>query len=44
MAIRVKTGQKLDRTGLIKALIDARYDRIDTEITPGNFQSEGRHD
>ena len=44
MAIRVKTGQKLDRTGLIKALIDARYDRNDTEISPGNFQSKGRHD
>ena len=41
MAIRVKTGQKLDRTGLIKALIDARYDRNDTEISPGNFRVRG---
>ena len=40
MAIRVKTGQKLDRTGLIKALIDARYDS-DTEISPGNFRVRG---
>ena len=41
MAIRVKTGQKLDRTGLIKALIDARYERNDTEISPGNFRVRG---
>ena len=41
MAIRVKTGQKLDRTELIKALIDARYDRNDTEISPGNFRVKG---
>ncbi|MDI1495576.1 MAG: excinuclease ABC subunit B [Cenarchaeum symbiont of Oopsacas minuta] len=41
MSIRIKIGQRLDRTDLVKALLDARYERNDTEVSPGNFRVRG---
>ncbi len=41
MAIRLKVGQNIDRMQLVKALIDARYERNDTEVAPGKFRVRG---
>lgn len=43
LALRVKSGAVHNncRTGLIQALVDARYERNDTEIAPGNFRVRG---
>jgi len=41
LAITVSTNDKIKRTELIKKLVDARYERNDTEVAPGNFRVKG---
>src|SRR3989337_68033 len=41
MSITVSQGDKIERANLIKKFIDARYERNDTEIAPGNFRVKG---
>lgn len=41
MAITVRPGDKISRSDLIKRLVDARYERNDTELAPGNFRVKG---
>ena len=40
-AIPVRTGDEIKRTELIRKLIDARYERNDVEVAPGNFRVKG---
>ena len=40
-SIPVRSGDEIKRTELIRKLIDARYERNDTEIAPGNFRVKG---
>lgn len=40
-ALRVRVGDEIGRTNLIQKLVDARYERNDTEIAPGNFRVKG---
>jgi excinuclease ABC subunit B len=41
MSIIIKQGQQIKRHDLIKKLIDARYERNDIELVPGNFRVKG---
>ncbi|HET9008592.1 MAG TPA: excinuclease ABC subunit UvrB [Nitrosarchaeum sp.] len=41
LAITITTGDTIKRNELIKKFIDARYERNDTEIAPGNFRVKG---
>ncbi len=41
LAITVSTNEKIKRTELIRKLVDARYQRNDTEVAPGNFRVKG---
>ena len=40
-AIPVRTGEEIKRTELIRKLIDARYERNDIDVAPGNFRVKG---
>ena len=41
LALRVRRGDQLGRGALIQRLVDARYERNDTEVAPGNFRVRG---
>ncbi|RDJ32641.1 MAG: excinuclease ABC subunit UvrB [Crenarchaeota archaeon] len=41
MAITLSQKQEINRSEIIKKLINARYERNDTEIAPGNFRVKG---
>jgi len=41
LAITINTGDVIKRNVLIKKFIDARYERNDTEVAPGNFRVKG---
>ncbi len=41
LAITVSIGDQIKRTDIIRRLIDARYERNDTEVAPGNFRVKG---
>ncbi|MCV0398642.1 MAG: excinuclease ABC subunit UvrB [Nitrosarchaeum sp.] len=41
LAISLSVGDEIKRTGLIKKFVDARYERNDTEVAPGNFRVKG---
>jgi len=41
LAITVNSGDEIKRTELIRKFIDARYERNDIEIAPGNFRVKG---
>ena len=41
LAITINTGDEIKRTELIRRFIDARYERNDTEVAPGNFRVKG---
>jgi len=41
MAIILKKNSELSRTEIIKKLINARYERNDVELVPGNFRVKG---
>jgi excinuclease ABC subunit B len=40
-SISVSIGDEIQRTDLIRKLVDARYDRNDLEVAPGNFRVKG---
>ncbi len=40
-AIPVGVGEEIKRDEIIRKLIDARYERNDTEVAPGNFRVKG---
>ncbi len=41
LAITVNTGDEIERNEIIRQFIDARYERNDTEVAPGNFRVKG---
>lgn len=41
LALRLHTDQNIDRQEIIKRLLDARYERNDIEVAPGNFRVKG---
>jgi len=41
LAISINSGATIKRTEIIKKLIDARYERNDIEVAPGNFRVKG---
>ena len=41
LAITINVGDEQDRTEIIKKLIDARYERNNLEVAPGNFRVKG---
>ncbi|HXV50677.1 MAG TPA: excinuclease ABC subunit UvrB [Nitrosopumilaceae archaeon] len=41
MSITVLKGDKIERTNLIKKLVNARYERNEMELAPGNFRVKG---
>ena len=41
LAITINTGDGIKRTKIIQKLIDARYERNDVEVAPGNFRVKG---
>ena len=41
MAITLNKNEKISRTKIIKKLINARYERNDVELIPGNFRVKG---
>ena len=41
LALRLHTDQEIDRQSIIKRLLDARYERNDIEVAPGNFRVKG---
>jgi excinuclease ABC subunit B len=41
LAITINSGVEIKRTEIIKKLIDARYERNDLEVAPGNFRVKG---
>jgi excinuclease ABC subunit B len=41
MSITLSTGQEISRTSVIKNLVNARYERNDVELVPGNFRVKG---
>ncbi|MCV0431504.1 excinuclease ABC subunit UvrB [Nitrosopumilus sp.] len=41
LAITINTGDEIKRNEIIRRLIDARYERNDTEVAPGNFRVKG---
>ena len=41
LAITVNAGDEINRSEIIRKLVDARYERNDTEVAPGNFRVKG---
>ena len=41
LAIMINTGDVIKRNDVVRKLIDARYERNDTEVAPGNFRVKG---
>ena len=41
LAISIKSGDEINRAEIIRKLVDARYERNDTEVAPGNFRVKG---
>ena len=41
LSISIRVGDAIKRTSLIKKFVDARYERNDTEVAPGNFRVKG---
>lgn len=41
MSITITAGENIERSEIIKKLINARYERNDVEIVPGNFRVKG---
>jgi len=41
LAIMINSGDIIKRNEIIRKLIDARYERNDTEVAPGNFRVKG---
>jgi len=41
LAITINAGDIIKRNDLIKKFVDARYERNDTEVAPGNFRVKG---
>ena len=41
LAITVNVGDKIKRNEIIHQFVDARYERNDTEVSPGNFRVKG---
>ncbi len=41
LSITVNVGDEIKRTEIIRKFIDARYERNDTEVAPGNFRVKG---
>ena len=41
LAITIKTGDEIKRNEVIRKFIDARYERNDTKVAPGNFRVKG---
>ncbi|MEE9565608.1 MAG: excinuclease ABC subunit UvrB [Nitrosopumilaceae archaeon] len=41
MSVTIKTGQEISRSSIIKKLVNARYERNDLVIEPGNFRVKG---
>jgi len=41
LAIMINTGDVIKRNEIIRKFIDARYERNDTEVAPGNFRVKG---
>ncbi len=41
LAITINSGAEIKRNEIIKKLIDARYERNDVEVAPGNFRVKG---
>jgi len=41
LAITINTGDEIKRNEIIRKFIDARYERNDTEVAPGNFRVKG---
>lgn len=41
MSVTISAGQQINRSSIIKKFVNARYDRNDTELVPGNFRVKG---
>lgn len=41
LSLNIRTGDRADRSEIIRRLLDARYERNDTEVAPGNFRVKG---
>ena len=41
LAITIRSGDRINRNALIKKFLDARYERNDVEMAPGNFRVKG---
>ena len=41
LAVTINSGDEIKRNEIIKKLIDARYERNDVEVAPGNFRVKG---
>ncbi|MFB5624264.1 MAG: excinuclease ABC subunit UvrB [Nitrosopumilus sp.] len=41
LAITINTGDEIKRSEIIRRFVDARYERNDTEVAPGNFRVKG---
>lgn len=41
MSVTLSAGQQLNRSTIIKKLVNARYERNDLELAPGNFRVKG---
>ena len=41
LAITLNTGDEIKRNEIIRRFVDARYERNDTEVAPGNFRVKG---
>ena len=41
LSITINTGDEIKRNEIIRRFVDARYERNDTEIAPGNFRVKG---
>ena len=41
LSLRMHEGQRVDRADIIQRLLDARYQRNDIEVAPGNFRVKG---
>ncbi len=41
LAITLNIGDEIKRTEIIRKFVDARYERNDTEVAPGNFRVKG---
>jgi len=41
LAVAVSTGDEIKRSEIIRRFVDARYERNDTEVAPGNFRVKG---